>query len=187
MSPSSSTSCAATVRRGGNCIVHYCVFACKEARVSSLRRALACSAQHHSSVCRALACLAWHSERDGNCILHYCVLQGRPRFFVAQHFSHINNPTPQTGVLEGIRICRKGFPNRVPFHEFRQRYEILTPNAVAKVCACALVRAVARVGVRACVRCAVRKTNCFAKALCCSRSSAEAVEFRMFTTQIRSG
>ncbi|OLN96356.1 Myosin type-2 heavy chain 1 [Colletotrichum chlorophyti] len=29
------------------------------------------------------------------------------------------------GVLEGIRIARTGFPNRLPFAEFRQRYEVL--------------------------------------------------------------
>ncbi|BFZ61595.1 class II myosin [Saitoella coloradoensis] len=32
------------------------------------------------------------------------------------------------GVLEGIRIARTGFPNRLPFAEFRQRYEVLTPG-----------------------------------------------------------
>ena len=29
------------------------------------------------------------------------------------------------GVLEGIRIARSGFPNRIPFSEFRSRYEVL--------------------------------------------------------------
>ena len=36
------------------------------------------------------------------------------------------------GVLEGIRICRKGFPNRTIYPEFQQRYSILAPNAVRK-------------------------------------------------------
>jgi myosin heavy chain 9/10/11/14 len=32
------------------------------------------------------------------------------------------------GVLEGIRIARTGFPNRLSFAEFRQRYEVLCKN-----------------------------------------------------------
>lgn len=32
------------------------------------------------------------------------------------------------GVLEGIRIARTGFPNRIQFAEFRHRYEIITSN-----------------------------------------------------------
>ncbi|XP_060628347.2 myosin-7B [Anolis sagrei] len=34
------------------------------------------------------------------------------------------------GVLEGIRICRKGFPNRILYADFRQRYRILNPAAI---------------------------------------------------------
>jgi len=34
------------------------------------------------------------------------------------------------GVLEGIRICRKGFPNRIIYSEFKQRYSILAPNVI---------------------------------------------------------
>ena len=32
------------------------------------------------------------------------------------------------GVLEGIRICRKGFPSRVIYDDFCHRYSILAPN-----------------------------------------------------------
>merc|ERR1719239_721990 len=34
------------------------------------------------------------------------------------------------GVLEGIRICRKGFPSRIVYSEFKQRYSICAPNAI---------------------------------------------------------
>ncbi|NXK97326.1 MYH7 protein, partial [Formicarius rufipectus] len=34
------------------------------------------------------------------------------------------------GVLEGIRICRKGFPNRILYADFKQRYRILNPTAI---------------------------------------------------------
>ncbi|XP_037769420.1 myosin heavy chain, skeletal muscle, adult isoform X5 [Chelonia mydas] len=34
------------------------------------------------------------------------------------------------GVLEGIRICRKGFPSRVIYADFKQRYRVLNASAI---------------------------------------------------------
>ncbi|KAJ8406976.1 hypothetical protein AAFF_G00292520 [Aldrovandia affinis] len=47
----------------------------------------------------------------------------------------MNNPLVMhqlrcNGVLEGIRICRKGFPNRILYGDFKQRYRILNPAAI---------------------------------------------------------
>ena len=36
------------------------------------------------------------------------------------------------GVLAGIAICRKGFPNKILYPEFKARYNILAAAAVAK-------------------------------------------------------
>ncbi|KAK0138918.1 Myosin heavy chain, fast skeletal muscle [Merluccius polli] len=36
------------------------------------------------------------------------------------------------GVLEGIRICRKGFPSRILYGDFKQRYKVLNASVIPK-------------------------------------------------------
>ena len=57
-----------------------------------------------------------------------CILPNhkkRPKQFIAPL---VLDQLRCNGVLEGIRIARTGFPNRLPFSEFRQRYEVLCNN-----------------------------------------------------------
>uniref|UniRef100_A0A8C4DZ24 Myosin-7 n=1 Tax=Dicentrarchus labrax TaxID=13489 RepID=A0A8C4DZ24_DICLA len=60
-----------------------------------------------------------------------CIVE--PLFVFEAHYNHlILHQLACNGVLEGIRICRKGFPNRLQYPEFKQRYYILNPSVIPK-------------------------------------------------------
>ncbi|GJJ73231.1 hypothetical protein EMPS_05589 [Entomortierella parvispora] len=56
-----------------------------------------------------------------------CILPNEEKRAGKIHVPLVLDQLRCNGVLEGIRICRAGFPNRILFAEFRQRYEILSP------------------------------------------------------------
>lgn len=55
-----------------------------------------------------------------------CIIPNHQKRPKRLHTSLVLDQLRCNGVLEGIRIARTGFPNRLPFAEFRQRYEVLT-------------------------------------------------------------
>ncbi len=61
-----------------------------------------------------------------------CILPNQQKKAGVIHSPLVLEQLRCNGVLEGIRICRNGFPNRILFQEFRQRYEILCPNVIPK-------------------------------------------------------
>lgn len=57
-----------------------------------------------------------------------CILPNHKKRPKTLHAPLVLDQLRCNGVLEGIRIARTGFPNRLPFTEFRQRYEVLCQN-----------------------------------------------------------
>lgn len=57
-----------------------------------------------------------------------CIIPNHEKSSRKFDFSLVLDQLRCNGVLEGIRIARTGFPNRLPFAEFRQRYSILAPS-----------------------------------------------------------
>ena len=83
------------------------------------------SALHRESLARLITNLKSTSPHFVRCIIPN--EQKKPGFMdnnLVLHQLRCN------GVLEGIRICRKGFPSRVIYPEFLQRYKILNPNCI---------------------------------------------------------
>merc|ERR1739848_677232 len=83
------------------------------------------SSLHRESLGRLMTNLKSTSPHFVRCIVpneHKCPGEMDPHLTI--HQLRCN------GVLEGIRICRKGFPNRLQYADFIQRYKILNPNAI---------------------------------------------------------
>ena len=81
------------------------------------------SAGHKESLGKLMTTLRSTSPHFVRCVVPNEIKQ--PGLMVA-HL--VMNQLRCNGVLEGIRICRLGFPNRMPYGDVKQRYRILNPD-----------------------------------------------------------
>ncbi|VDK69880.1 unnamed protein product, partial [Anisakis simplex] len=80
-----------------------------------------------------------------------CIIPNEKKASGVIDASLVLNQLTCNGVLEGIRICRKGFPNRMLHADFRQRYSILAADEAnsspdSKKCAAAILAKVVKSG-----------------------------------------
>jgi myosin heavy subunit len=61
-----------------------------------------------------------------------CIVPNSEKKMAKFHAGLIVDQLRCNGVLEGIRICRQGYPNRIYYAEFKQRYEVLATDVVPK-------------------------------------------------------
>ncbi|XP_030591647.1 myosin-1B-like isoform X1 [Archocentrus centrarchus] len=59
-----------------------------------------------------------------------CIIPNETKTPGIMHHHLVLHQLRCNGVLEGIRICRKGFPSRILYGDFRQRYRILNASAI---------------------------------------------------------
>ncbi|XP_045149228.1 myosin-3 [Echinops telfairi] len=59
-----------------------------------------------------------------------CIIPNETKTAGAMEHSLVLHQLRCNGVLEGIRICRKGFPNRILYGDFKQRYRVLNASAI---------------------------------------------------------
>ena len=82
------------------------------------------SSMHRESLSRLMTNLKSTQPHFVRCIVpNECKKPGMMEAHLVLHQLRCN------GVLEGIRICRKGFPNRMQYADVKERYGILNPNA----------------------------------------------------------
>ncbi|XP_053388294.1 myosin heavy chain, striated muscle-like isoform X5 [Mercenaria mercenaria] len=114
----------------------------KEALVSTLfahpaASSTAATKKHKSAAFQTLSAI--HKESLNRLVKHLdntsphfvrCIIPNEQKAPGVIDAPLVLNQLKCNGVLEGIRICRKGFPNRIIYSEFKQRYSILAPNAI---------------------------------------------------------
>ncbi|XP_041073151.1 myosin-2-like [Carcharodon carcharias] len=59
-----------------------------------------------------------------------CIIPNETKTPGAMNNSLVMHQLRCNGVLEGIRICRKGYPSRILYADFKQRYRVLNASAI---------------------------------------------------------